>query len=308
LSLVGAGGDIKADECIELARRNPKCSEFVQHKGNGLKTDGCECLIADSCCGTCVPVDSDFRSWEWNIYTTKPQVGDPQCLRGVKSADGAYCCSATCKDANGVASCMPIPGLQVSFQASAMAAPDGWAVDNGDLFGPRTNLYPSPLSTSYGWNCALGLAVEDRTSDDGTNYHSTVLKPDSQICNLGTIPPEWHVTVPNGFYQVDTLYTKPFQQMRGCDIQDENNHNTGFTQLGSNDMAWVSRLVNTTNGKISLTGGTNDNCGAYSAVVIYPQAQVQSKQYCQSLPGMCCPLFVDMAHRPCATNNPPCKL
>jgi len=309
LSLIGANGDIRADECIAKAKADPECSEYVQHKGNGLNQNGCECYLKDACCGTCVPVDADFRNWEWNVYTTKPQVGDPACARGVKSADGAYCCSASCKDANGVASCMPVPALQVSFQASAMTAPDGWSVDNGDMAGPRTNLYPAPgtWGTNYGWNCALGLAVEDRTSDDGTNYHSTVVKPDSKICNLGTVSPEWHVSnVPDGFYQVDTLYTKPFQQMGGCEIQGGINFN--YKGLGSNDMSWVSRVVNTTNGKISLSGGTDDNCGAYAAVVIYPKAQVQSDTYCQSLPGMCCPLFVDMAHRPCATNDPPCKL
>jgi hypothetical protein len=214
LFLVGAP-EIKADECIAKAKADPECSEFVQHRGNGLRMDGCECFLKDPCCGTCVPVDVDFRNWEWNVYTTKPQIGDSTCLKGVKSSDGQYCCSASCVDANGVGSCMPVPGLQVSFQAAAMNAPDGWAVDNGAAFGTRTTPgYTSTLSSSYGWNCDLTLTPEDRSSEDGTNYHSTVVKPDTGICNLGTILPEWRVTVPNGFYQVDTLYSKPFSQLR----------------------------------------------------------------------------------------------
>jgi hypothetical protein len=312
LFIVGTN-EIQADECIAKAKSDPACSEFVQHRGNGQRFDSCECVLKDPCCGSCTPVDVDFNNWEWNIYTTKKQTGDILCAKGVKSADGKYCCSESCKDANGVASCMPVPGLQVSFQDDAMNAPEGWAVDNGFRFGPRTNalytstLSPTTTSSIYGWNCDLRTTTEDRFSQDGTNYHSTQIKPDTTICALGTVPPEWSVTVPNGFYQVDTLYSKAFQQMTGCKIQGLNNFDVTHSRLGGTDMAWVSRVVNTTDGKISLTGGTAA-CGAYAAVVIYEKANVQSDTYCQGLPGMCCPLFVDMANRPCASNDPPCKL
>jgi hypothetical protein len=203
---------------------------------------------------------------------------------------------------------MPVPALQVSFQASAMNAPDGWAVDNGKLYGARTNTGYTTSLSSYGWNCDVQLTTEDRSSEDGTNYRSTVVKPDTGICNLGTILPEWRVTVPNGFYQVDTLYSKPFSTHRGCKIQDVPNFDADHASLGNSDVDWVSRLVNTTNGKISLTGGTNSQCGAYAAVVIYPKDTVQSDTYCQGLPGMCCPLFIDMENRPCSRFDAPCKL
>jgi len=304
LFLVGAQ-DIQADECIAKAKADPECSELVQHQadnGNG-QPNGCECFIKDAtCCGTCVPVDYDFNSWAWSVYTTKPQVGDPQCLTGVKSADNVYCCSASCKDANGVGVCMPAPILQVSFQDAGLVAPDGWVVDNGYKTG-------SPLGKpTYGWNCDLHTATEDRSAQDGTNYHSTVVKPDTTVCGLGTVPPTWTVNVPIGFYQVDTLYTKPFQSMRGCKVQGNPNYDNSHSQLGNSDMAWVSRIVNTTDGTINLSGGTSSQCGAYAAVVIWDKTLVPSNTYCQTLPGVCCPLFADMADRPCSAFEPPCKL
>jgi hypothetical protein len=308
LYLVGTS-EIHADECIAKAKADPQCSEFVQHRGNGLRFDGCECVIKDECCGSCVPVDVDFGNWEWNVYTTKKEMGDPLCTKGVKSKDGAYCCSASCKDANGVASCMPVPGLQISFQDDAMNSPEGWAVDNGARFGARLNPgYTSAFSSAqYGWNCDLRTATEDRFSQDGTNYHSTMIRPDTAICALGTVPPEWSILLTPGFYQVDTLYTKQNQQMTGCKIQGVPNFDASHSRLGFSDIDWVSRLVNTTDGKIALSGG-GGGCGAYAAVVIYAKDTLQSDTYCQNLPGMCCPLFLDMANRPCSSFDPPCKM
>jgi len=308
LFIVGAN-DIMADECIAKAKMDPDCTEFVQHKGNGANFDGCECLIKDPCCGICSAADSFFSNWEWNIYTTAPQPGDPQCARGVLSADNAYCCSATCKDANGVAVCMPVPGLQVSFRGLASTPPDGWAVDNGALFGPRTNPgYNSSLSpSSYGWNCDLRQSTEDRSTLVGVNFRSTVVIPDNTKCT-GSAIPTWSVSVPNGNYQVDTLYSKPFAPISGCMIQGIANYDKTHSQLGFDDMAWVSRTVNTTSGTIVLSGGTNNQCGDYAAVVIWDKTKVPSSTYCQTLPGMCCPLFIDMANRPCASFEAPCKM
>jgi len=321
LSLVGVN-DIRADECIAKARADPECSEFVQYQGNvklnWWEQTGCECFVKDSCCGTCVPADADFRNWEWNIYSTKTQTqttGDPACANGVKSLDGVYCCSASCKDKNGVASCMPRPALQVSFQSSAMNAPDGWGVDNGLKYGNRTTPgYTSTLS-EYGWNCD-GLSqssAKDFETADGTNYHSTYIEPDSKICvTPTTVLPTWTVKVPNGDYQVDTLYAKPWQWMTGCTIQDSKTPNydaISHERIFSYNMAWVSRTVTATSGQISLIGGTNwPQCGSYSAVVIYPKSSVPSNTYCQSLPGMCCPLFIDMENRPCSRFEAPCKI
>jgi hypothetical protein len=203
---------------------------------------------------------------------------------------------------------MPVPGLQVSFQDAAMVAPDGWTVDNGKVFGvrPPTPGYSSTLSTSWGWNCDFSLAsnIKDRDTSDGTNFHSTSVRPEvSTAC----ANPEWSVQVPNGFYQVDTLYSQPWQQMRACKIQGVNNFEASKASLVDGDMAWVSRLVNTTNSKLVLTGGA-PGCDGYAAVVIYPKETVPSNTYCQSLPGMCCPLFIDMQNRPCSAYEPPCKL
>jgi hypothetical protein len=300
---VGTGGEISADECIAKAKADIACSEYVQHRSKS-RANACECFIKDECCGTCVPVDTNFSHWEWNIYTTKSQT-NLNCANGVKSSDNKYCCSATCKDANGVGLCMPAPALQVNFLDDSMNLTEGWASDHGAVFGVRTNPgYTTPY-TSYGWNCDLRLATEDRSSEDETNYHSTVVRPDSGRC-AGAVP-KWRVAVPDGQqYQVDTLYSKRFSSIRGCKIQGENN--TDKSGLGDDDVHWSSRLVTATNGEIALTGGTNEQCAAYAAVLIYPKTTVPSDSYCQGLPGMCCPLFVDMENRPCSQFEPPCKL
>jgi len=298
-----------ADECIAKAKMDPECSEFVQHKGNGVNFNGCECVIKDPCCGVCSAADAFFSNWEWNIYTTTPQVGDPKCARGVLSSDNTYCCSSTCKDASGVGVCMPAPSIQISFQGLASTAPDGWAVDNGALFGPRTNPgYTSTLSSpSYGWNCDLKQSTEDRSALDGTNFRSTAVIPDNSKCT-GTGVLTWSINVPNGFYQVDTLYSKPFSPMTGCMIQGIPNYDQTHKQTQFDDMAWVTRVVNTTSGTLTLSGSTQSQCSDYAAVVIWDKTTVPSNTYCQSLPGMCCPLFVDMANRPCSSFEAPCQM
>jgi hypothetical protein len=316
LSMAGATA-IEADECLAKARADPQCSDVVMHRGNG-QSRACECYIkaeVEPCCGTCSPVDADFQTSragkfsEWNIFSVASPKPDPNCTRGVKSADGAYCCSESCKDANGVGLCMPKPALQISFQDSALVAPDGWGVDNGLLFGTRTTPgYSSNLSTNWGWSCLSNVAsvnYRDRDPEDGTNFHGTTVRPGSTSCPN----PEWSVEVLPGDYHVDTLYSDPNQNLRGCKIQGANNFEPTKLNLGSSDMAWVSRVVTVNaTGKISLTGGPTTNCGGYSAVVIYPKNLVPSDTSCQALPGMCCPLFVDMEHRPCTNYEAPCKL
>jgi len=309
IKLVGAN-DIMPDECIAMASADPECSEFVMHRGNGanMNAPACSCYIKDPCCGTCVPVDVAFSNWEWNIYSTNTPRGDPTCARGVASSDNKYCCSSTCKDPNGVGSCMPKAGLQLTFQGLASVANDGWGVDNGQLLGPRTVAQTAgfTLSSTYGWNCDLTQTTTtgDRSALDGINYHSTYVIPDSNTC---TKTPVWTVNVPVGPYQVDTFYDRPNQPIRGCKIQGLSNVDNRTT-LGGDDITWVSRTVTADAGTIALSGGTSDGCSNVAAVVIYPKASVQSDTYCQKLPGMCCPLFVDMENRPCATFDPPCKM
>jgi len=204
---------------------------------------------------------------------------------------------------------MPDPVVQVSFQDGAIKAPKGWQVDSGAKFGVRTGQdYPTNFTDSWGWNCDLTVANAkgDREALDGTNYHSTYVIPDTTICALGNVDPTWTVAVPNGNYQVDTLYTRPFASIRGCELQGVANYDSTHTQLSSNDMAWVTRRVNTTDGKISFTGG--NGCGGIAAMLIYPETTVTSESYCQNLPDMCCTLFVDMEKRPCSSFEPPCKL
>jgi len=306
LFIVGSN-TIRADECIAKAKADPECSEWVQHQDN--KNNGCECWVKDDvCCGKCVPADYDFRNWEWTIYTTKDQV-DVGCVNGVKSSDNKYCCPKTCVDPNGTPVCMPAPGLQVSFQDGAIKAPPGWAVDTGAKFAVQTGQdYPSSLTNQWGWNCDLTVAQTkgDREPLDGTNYHSTYVIPDSSICGLGSVDPTWSVTVPIGNYQVDTLYTRPFASIRGCEIQGSANYDSSHAQLNNYDMAWVSRHVNTTDGKLSFSGG--QSCGGIAAMLIYDEKSLQSQTYCQNLPDMCCTLFIDMEKRPCASFEPPCKL
>jgi len=305
---VAGTNEISAEECVAKAKADSDCSEWVMHQGNSAISRGCECYLKDPCCGKCVPVDSYFSNWQWNVFSTKKQNGDATCANGVKSADGAYCCSSSCTDASGTPVCMSRPAFQVSFQGVASANPPGWAVDNGQQLGARTTLgYTSALSSRYGWNCDLSQSSTDFNPDDGLNYHSTVIKADSAQCSLGTVPMSWTLEVPSGVYQVDTLYSQPGSQMRGCKIQGLPNFERN--SLGGSDMAWVSRVVTANNSQIVLSGASNGGCSGYTAVVVYNLTTAPTTVTpCQNLPGMCCPFFYDMENRPCASFEPPCKL
>jgi len=199
---------------------------------------------------------------------------------------------------------MPQPALQVKFQASQYVPPTGWAVDDGSSFGPRTNIYPSPAGyTQYGWNC--NPAADTRSNNALGNYHNTFLRMDQGSCS-NCNNPSWSVNVPNGNYHVETLYSMPWQSMRGCTIALAPDYSTNHKSLQSNDMEWFATDVNTTTGQLTFSGG--NGCPAVTAIAIWPETAIPTTTYCQTLPGMCCPLLIDMANRPCTQFDPPCAL
>jgi len=144
----------------------------------------------------------------------------------------------------------------------------------------------------------------DGAKDIANDYHKTYLKLDNPTCGQ---TPQWTVDVPPGVYQVDTLYAAQFQSMWGCSLQGQPAYEPGYRNTGFSDMSWVSMRVNTT-GQIQFQGGNAKGCSSISALVIYPVSTLVSTTYCQTLEGMCCPLFVDMANRPCSSFQPPCMM
>lgn len=305
---VAGASDISVDECAAKAKADPDCGEWVMHQGNnpsnptGSTTRGCDCFLKHACCGNCTPVDSYFRNWQWNVLSTKKQTGDPTCVTGVKSEDGAYCCSMGC------GTCMPRPAFQVNFQPSTLVGLPGWAIDSGKEYGLRsTPNYASNLTSKYGWNCGLNASSGDFDTTDDLNYHSTFVTASSTVCALGTVKVAWTVEVPNGVYQVDTLYANRNAQMSGCKIQGQANFDTN--SLGGDAVAWVSRVVTVNASQIILSGGTSDGCSGYSALLIYNFSTAPAvATNCQKMNGMCCPFFYDMESRPCASFDPPCKM
>jgi len=306
LTLVGSNA-MSAAECIAKAKLEPECGEHVQHRPFVQNVNAvCECWVKtnDACCGTCKPVDYAFSNWRYSVYSVVNPIGDPLCSAGVKSADGAYCCPTKC------GTCLSRPVFEVSFQPSTMIAPPGMAVDSGSLFSTKAQLtYPQPLSSDYGWNCDLTSMAEDRDSSDGLNYRSTYVKPDFTTC--GSVVPEWSVNVgSNGTlfnYEVHTLHSTRFTSVRGCKLNGRPNFDDFHPDIRDNDMAWVVRAGNSTTGKITWSGATNSNCGGISALRIYPQMGLPAVD-CQTLSGMCCPQFLEMASRPCSSFPAPCSL
>jgi len=304
LNLVGTNV-ITATQCIAKAKLDPECSEHVMHREqtvNNQKQYGCECWTKTNpgCCGVCKPVDFYADNWAVKVYSTATPEADPTCANGIKSADGAHCCPQSCGQ------CLGKPVFQVSFRSGTLVAPPGWAVDNGARYGARTNEFPQPLSSTYGWNCDLTTEVDDRNTADGTDFHSTVVRSSYDTC--GNVIPEWNLAVQNTTYEVHVLYSRPNQQIGGCKLQGQANYDAGFTQLSSTNMAWVARSVNVTTGKITWTAANNAfACPAISALRVYPSTTTPVVD-CRKLDGMCCPQSLEMAARPCSAFSAPCSL
>jgi hypothetical protein len=99
-------------ECQAVATRDPECSSSVHYYDGGGWTV-CECQRNHPCCGICTP-----NTWSGtNPRTPDPRVNyqiydrtvnptpDPFCSTGLKSADNAFCCPLTCKNAAGTNVC-----------------------------------------------------------------------------------------------------------------------------------------------------------------------------------------------------------
>jgi len=303
---------MSAAECITKAAVEPACGDHVQHRAASQNSAAiCECWIKNPCCGTCKPVEYDFRNnWRFNVYSVPKPIPDPTCQNGTASADGAHCCPKSCGG-----TCLGKPLFEISFQPSSMRPPYGtglnneMAVDSGETFRVRTTPYPS--FTSWGWNCDLTTPpqAEDREPGDLLNFHSTFVKPDFATC--GAVA-QWDLLVgANGTampFEVHTLHSRPFTSISGCKLNGQPHFDPNHSGLGNSDMAWVVRAMSTSTGRISWSGAQNANsCGGISAMRVYPQTENPAVD-CQTKPGICCPQFVEMASRPCSQFAAPCSL
>jgi hypothetical protein len=84
-----ASGGITVDECNIMASQDTECSNTFSFKKTAPTQ--CYCYTKKACCKTC----SRRPDAVWDTFQVKV-TADPTCTTGVKSADGAYCCSAEC--------------------------------------------------------------------------------------------------------------------------------------------------------------------------------------------------------------------
>jgi hypothetical protein len=81
--------DTSPEECQVLASEDSECSNTIVMRGKAPRT--CFCYKKDSCCKTCTRNGATAYG-TYELVSTP----DPTCATGVKSADNAFCCSASC--------------------------------------------------------------------------------------------------------------------------------------------------------------------------------------------------------------------
>jgi len=198
-------------------------------------------------------------------------------------------------------------------------APLGFAVDTGKPYAAQGNTtYPQSLSSTWGWNCDLSTQSGDRdpTSHFPANnpttsgYHSTYIQTDYKTC--GQQQAIWNLLVgavnTTLNFEVHLLYSQQFSSLYGCTINGAPAFDSYHNRLSFSDMAWVVRTLNVTSGKITFAGDNNHGCSSISAMMVFNAASGAPTTDCQYLNGTCCPHFLAMSERPCASFPPPCLL
>ena len=160
----------------------------------------------------------------WSSTRTPMQVISPAQYTPAQMADSKY---------------------RISFRGSSSTPPIGYRADNGAVFGVRSGGY------SYGWNTSNTRYTFDRNS---TLSYSERYDGGEQMQGGGTSR-YWHITVPNGTYNVrvvagDANFTNAYYSI---DV----NGVAAVRGQGNQDSHWFDGTVKVTvtNGDISLTNG-----------------------------------------------------
>ncbi|HRC54827.1 MAG TPA: phospholipase D-like domain-containing protein [Kofleriaceae bacterium] len=83
---------------------------------------------------------------------------------------------------------------RISFQSAASAAPAGYQVDSGQVFGPRTG------GVSFGWGADVSADVQAHGSPDGSFTGPLLRECYAKSNSAG--PRTWSIALPAGFYYV----------------------------------------------------------------------------------------------------------
>lgn len=119
---------------------------------------------------------------------------------------GTYAVSARARDNDGALSTSPTVTItvtapaafsaRINFQPAAAAAPAGWRIDNGAVYGSRGN------GLSYGWNADVSATARDRNSATSpSQVEDTLVHLQKPL----TPNARWEIAVPNGRYTVQLI-------------------------------------------------------------------------------------------------------
>ncbi|MEM8873741.1 MAG: PKD domain-containing protein [Planctomycetota bacterium] len=147
--------------------------------------------------------------------------------------------------------------VKINFQPNWAPVPSGYEVDSGKTYGNRGNGY------TYGWNADLQGQGRDRNANS-RQYLDTLI--DTGNANQYQ---RWEMAVPNGTYFVklvagDSKYTG---SLIDYDIEGKD-FAYGRTRSGLNHIVGQSNTVEVTDGKLSLTAGSDLQAGRVNFIEV----------------------------------------
>jgi len=178
--------------------------------------------------------------------------------------------------------------LKISFQSSDTLTPEGWLLDDGKLYGERSNGF------SYGWKCdvsseMVNAGAANRNRQLYTTLENTLVATDPLSRCDGQ---EWRIELPEGEYAVEMTIqdTEHWSRSDGCLVQGLN---LGFPEKVGPPGTAVKRtlLVNVTSHLI-ISADEDTGCSTINRVTIQAvesvgAADLQFMLECDRIPGWC---------------------
>ncbi|MBE2222015.1 MAG: DNRLRE domain-containing protein [Anaerolineae bacterium] len=168
------------------------------------------------------------------------------------------------KTSNEIWSSLPPPtpaiDIQINYQPASAPIPNGYLIDDGSVFGERSNGY------TYGWSSNITITSRDRNNSNSPDQrYDTLLH--SQHVNLSNNA-IWEIELPNGEYEVylvagDPAYFNSYYHILAEGVSIINAAPSSTTR-------WFEGVatVMISDGRLTLTNGSNSQNNKFNFVHI----------------------------------------
>ena len=151
-------------------------------------------------------------------------------------------------------------GARINYQPAGASVPAGYVADTGALYGGRGNGF------SYGWNAAIAGETRDRNNALSPDQRHDTLVQTQRAGNSF-----WELAVPNGRYAVTLTMGDPGFTDSVYAASIEGVLTSPFTPISAQRWTEQFRIVNVTDGRLTIRNATGAVNNKFAFVEVYPR-------------------------------------